>query len=174
MKKYDHIIAIDPDVDKSGVATMDVKGRAVECRALNLPELVDYLLQCKGRSAASNQSYVVVVEAGWLAETNWHIKRGDRAQKIASIGAKVGRNHEIGHQIVLFCEHYHLPCEEKRPLVKCWNGPGRKITQEEMSRLLMGSQVSAPKGRQNQEMRDAVLLALDRCGISLRMAKKTK
>ena len=171
MKRYDYIIAIDPDVDKSGVAAMDVRARSVECMALNLPELVDYLVQSRDSAALKNQSMVVVVEAGWLAETNWHIKKDDRAQKIAIIGAKVARNHKIGHQIILFCEHHKILHEEKRPLVKCWNGPDRKITQEEMTRLLTGSQVSMPKKRQNQEMRDAILLALDRSGIALRMAK---
>ena len=174
MRTYDNIIAIDPDVDKSGVAVLHVHDKSVRCHALNLPELVDFLLECKNGDAFSRQTFVVVVEAGWLAETNWHIKKDDRAQKIASIGAKVGRNHEIGHQIVLFCKHYGIRCEEKRPLVKCWNGPGRKITQEEMERLLSGSMVSLEKCRMNQEMRDALLLALDRSAIALRMARNPK
>lgn len=171
MMKYDNIMAIDPDVDRSGVAVLNMRTRQIECHALSLPELVDYILQFKGRCLQHDMTFVIVVEAGWMAETNWHIKRGDRAQKIASIGAKVGRNHEIGHQIVLFCQHYHAPYEEKRPLVKCWSGPDRKISQGEMERLLAGMNVSASKCRMNQEMRDAALLALDRSGFPMRMAK---
>lgn len=171
---YDVIIAIDPDVDRSGVAMMDVKSRSVACQALNLPELIDYLVSCRDAASQKNESLVVVVEAGWLAETNWHIKKGDRAQKVASIGAKVGRNQEIGHQVLLFCQHYNIASEEKRPLVKCWSGPDRKITQGEMERLALGSSVRLSARRPNQEMRDAVLLALDRSGIPLRMARNSK
>ena len=171
MARYDYIIAIDPDVEKSGVALMDVAGRRVECSAMNLPALVDYIRTCKARSERIGGGYVVVVEAGWMAETNWHVKRGDRMQKIASIGAKVGRNHEIGRQILLFCEHFDFPCEAKRPLVKCWKGPDRKITQDEILSLMAGSGVKLEKCRMNQEMRDAALLALDRSGVTMRMIK---
>lgn len=64
MRMYDVIIAIDPDVDRSGVAMMDVKSRSVVCQALNLPELIDYLVSCRDAASQKNESLVVVVEAG--------------------------------------------------------------------------------------------------------------
>ena len=56
-----HIIAIDPDVDKSGVAFLHLPSRELRCEARSFPELIDALhatkqatdalCRCRGRMA---------------------------------------------------------------------------------------------------------------------------
>ena len=38
-----HIVAIDPDVDKSGVAFLHLPSRELHCEARSFPELIDDL-----------------------------------------------------------------------------------------------------------------------------------
>ena len=48
-----------------------------------------------------------------------------------------------------------------KPLRKCWKGPDRKITHEELLKELQIYKVQHKlKGRSNQEVRDSVLISL--------------
>ena len=123
---------------------------------------------------AENISYVVVVEASYLIQANWHLQWNDTKNKAAAKGKQVGRNHEIGRQIVAFCKHLGLPYEEKKPLVKCWSGKDGKITADELNQLLEGMGFQPITTRTNPEKRDAALLALDRSGLPLRTATKQR
>lgn len=165
-RNVDFIIAVDPDVDKSGVACLQTSAKKVECSALDLPTLVDYLRDCSAKG-----TIIVVVEAGWLNGGNHHL-RNKGQYHAAKLGEYVGRNHEISKQIAKFCEHYQIDYEFKRPLAKCWHGTDRKISKDELDDLLSGSGLAPIQKRTNQEMRDAVLLAMDYSGIPLRMKKK--
>lgn len=162
----DFIIAIDPDVDKSGVALMQVSTKSIECSTLDLPSLVEYL-----REMNTKGKLIVVIEAGWMNGSIHRLKNKGQYHA-AKLGEYVGRNHEISKQLAKFCEHYQIDYEFKRPLVKCWHGTDRKISKEELDALLQGSGLAPIKKRTNQEMRDAVLLAMDYAGIPLRMNKK--
>lgn len=162
-------MAIDPDVDKSGVAILDIKERTMETMKCNLPELVDEM-----RMHAQDEEFMVVVEAAYLSQTNWHLEWNDSQRRAAAKGRQVGRNHEIGRQIVQFCIHLGIPYEEKYPLRKCWAGKDGKITQEELNDLIEGMNVSMSTKRMNQEERDAALIALDRSGLPMRMIPKKK
>lgn len=150
--KYDNIIAIDPDNDKSGVAFLKPKTRQLEVTNLTFPLLLDYLQHVKGVHDETKESLIVVVEAGWMVKkSNFHDAQGHRAEKIAK---DVGANHETGRKIVEMCRHYGIKVLEHAPLVKCWKGRDGKITHEELVAFtgLMG-------GRTNQDARDAALLA---------------
>lgn len=174
MQKKDIIIAIDPDIDGSGVATVWPKQRKFSIDQMLLPVLVDYLKECRDAYDRANLSYVVVVEASYLVSANWHLEHSDSLRRAAAKGRQVGRNHEIGRQIVEFCKHLSIPYEEKLPLVKCWAGNGGKITHEEINGLLEGMGFQKIKGTSNGEKRDALLLALDRSGLPLIMTPKKK
>ena len=155
------VIGIDPDIDKSGVCYLYTPTRQVEVSTMTFPELLEYL-----STFEADCNVVVVVEAGWKnAITNFHGGHGGIAQKIA---LSVGRNQQVGHCLVEMCEHWGIPVVEKAPLRKMWNGPDRKITQEEIEAFIP----DFPK-RMNQEGRDAALLAWDYANFPIRILPKT-
>lgn len=168
MKKYQSIIGIDPDVEKSGVGFLEVSTLKLEASTLTFPELLDYLQFVKKTSIEKNETVVVVVEASWLISHHWHSKKGDNQRVTAMKGNSAGRNHEVGRKIVEMCEHYGLEVIEQRPLRKCWKGRDGKITADELNYILINGG-SLPIKRSNQEMRDAVLLAWNYAGLPIKV-----
>lgn len=160
MRKPEYIIGIDPDCDKSGFAWLEVKSRAIRLYSLTFPELIDKLLH--GRGAIPNT--IVVVEAGWLSESHWHLTRWDNARLAAAKGNAVGRNHETGRKIVEMCRHRGIPVYEQKPLRKCWKGKDGKISHQEISQFIPNF-----PNRSNQETRDAALIAWNWAGFPIRM-----
>jgi hypothetical protein len=163
MTKYDTIIAIDPDVEKSGVAELSPQHRLLEATNLSFAELLDYLQARKKMSDIAHTSLVVVVEAGWLNRSNWHLKNSDTKRVASAKGNSAGRNHETGRKIVEMCKHYGIEVVEQRPLQKTWKGKDGKITHEELSSF------TGLTGRTNQDARDASLLAWNFAGLPIRM-----
>ncbi len=161
--KYDTIIAIDPDVAKSGVAELSPKHRLLEVTNLTFPQLLDYLQSRKKLSEMEHTSLVVVVEAGWLNQSNWHLNHKDSKAVAAAKGNSTGRNHETGRKIVEMCNHYGIEVVEQRPLKKCWRGKDGKITHEELSSF------TGLSGRTNQDARDAALLAWIYANLPIRL-----
>lgn len=152
-RKYDNIIAIDPDISKSGVAILKPSTRQLEVSNLTFPQIVDYLNYAKSVRDKENETLIVVVEASWLIKGNWHLSSWERKQRAASKGYDVGRNHETGKKIVEMCQHLEIEVLEHYPLRKCWKGKDGKITHEELSSF------TGLTGRTNQDARDAALLA---------------
>ena len=153
MKKYNNIIAVDPDVEKSGVAYLKTSTRQLEVSNLTFPALLDYLQHAKKVRDEENETLIVVVEAGWLIQSNWHLNPKDTKAVASAKGNSTGRNHETGRKIVEMCKHYCIEVLEQYPLKKCWKGKDGKITHEELASF------TGLEGRTNQDMRDAALLA---------------
>lgn len=151
--KYNTIIAIDPDTDKSGVAILTTRDRQMILSSWTFPEVVEFFQSLKRQKEEDDNSFIVVVEAGWLITTNWHLGKKDNLRTASAKGNAAGRNHETGRKLVEMCKHWNINVLEHLPLRKCWSGPDRKITHEELSQF-----VNIPK-RTNQEERDAALLA---------------
>ena len=166
-RKYDCIIAIDPDVTKSGVAFLDPSTRRLNVSNLAFPEVVDYLKSEADKARAHALLLIVLVEASWIIKGNWHLQQWERKQRAASKGYDVGRNHETGRKIVEMCKHLGIEVLEHAPLRKCWNGTDGKITHEELAYF------TGIAGRTNQDARDAALLAWSFSGlpIKVRMGK---
>ena len=162
-KKYNHIIGIDPDTNKSGVAYLIKDTRTLEVTDLAFPELLDYLQWVKKESDNNNHAFVVIVEASWHTSNNWHIRKGTRVREAAAIGNRTGRGHEVGRKIIEMCKHYEIDVIEQRPLKKCWKGTDGKITHKELAYF------TGIGGRTNQEKRDAVLLAWNYANLPIRM-----
>ena len=158
-----HIIAIDPDVDRSGVAFLHLPSRELHCEAKTFPELIDDLHATKQATDILGEPLIVIVEAGWLNRSNWHVQAGDSRRKAAAIGRSAGRNHEVGRKLVEMARHMGIEVVEQRPLQKCWRGAGRKITHEELVRF------TGLTGRTSQDMRDAALLAWVHAGLPIRL-----
>jgi hypothetical protein len=161
--KYDHIIAIDPDVDRSGVAYLKTATRQLEVSSLAFPDLLDYLRYVKQAHGESKETVIVVVEAGWLIQSNWHLLHKDSKAVAAAKGNSAGRNHETGRKIVEMCRHYGIEVVEQRPLQKCWRGKDGKITHEELASF------TGLTGKTNQEARDAALIAWVYAGLPIRL-----
>ena len=108
----DVVIGIDPDVDKSGVAFL-------ECSTEN-----------------NHQSVRVIIEAGWLNQSNWHLTARDTRAAAAAKGNHAGRNHEVGRKIAEMCDHWQIPYELVKPLAlrvrgfHLWKGKDGKITHD--------------------------------------------
>jgi hypothetical protein len=161
MTKYDTIIAIDPDVDKSGVAELSPLHRLLEVTSLSFPQLLDYLQTRKELSGTAKTTLLVVVEAGWMNTiSNYHTAAGRRGQRIAK---NVGANHKVGKMIVEMCEYYAIPVTTVKPLKKMWKGKDGKITQAEIASF------TGITGRTNQEGRDAALIAWVYAGLPIKV-----
>lgn len=162
-KKHANIIAVDPDVDKNGVAYLKPSTRQLEVSNLTFPELLDYLQSAKKVRDETKETLIIVVEAGWLVKSNWHLKNKDNKKIASAKGNSAGRNHEVGRKIVEMCKHYELDVIERYPLKKRWKGSDGKITHEELKYF------TGLMGRTNQEGRDAALLAWDWAGLPIKI-----
>lgn len=163
-QKPDIIIAIDPDTNKSGVAELDTRTRRMILSCRTFPELMDYLHLKAKESSAHAYRLLVVVEAGWLNKTNWHLTAKDTARLAAAKGNSAGRNHEVGRKIVEMSRHFGLETKEVKPLRKCWSGPDGKITRDELAQFIDNLPL-----RTNQEMRDSALLSWHEAGFPIRI-----
>lgn len=152
MSKYDYVIAIDPDVEESGVAHLNVATREFLLSKRRFPELVNYCVTAYNTAKEAGKKVAVVIEAGWKNRPNWHIQ-GRGARVAAAIGKQTGRNHEVGRLLVECLEYNNIPVDTPMPLKKCWCGHDGKITAGELSSF------TGIKGRTNQDVRDAALLA---------------
>lgn len=163
--RYDIILAIDPDVEQSGVARLDVTQRKSWAETLPFPMLIEYIRQVYRTNLG--KSIAVVVEASWHKTHNWHLNRRDTLGIAAKKGYDEGRNHEAGRKIIEMLNYYGIEVIEKEPLRKIWKGPDGKITHTEITAI-----TGWEKKRSNQEERDAMLLAWDRSGLPIRIARQ--
>lgn len=169
----DIVIGIDPDVDKSGCARLEVATRKLSIHSLSFPDLLDYIRYEQRASEISLKNICVVIEAGWLNKSNWHLGTKDTKAVAAAKGNQTGRNHETGRKIAEMCEHWQIPYELVKPLalkiggVNLWKGKDGKITQEELAAF------TGITGRTNQEGRDAALIAWIWAGLPVRNRNKS-
>ena len=165
--KTDIIIAIDPDIERSGVAELDKRTKQIKLFSFSFPDLMDYLISMKRICEIKNLRPEVIVEAGWLNKGNWHLSDADSKYSAAEKGRQTGRNHETGRKIVEMCKHYQFITEEVRPLRKFWQGKDKKITSEEFNRL------TGYSGRSSQDMRDAGVIAWVYAGLIVKIKEYT-
>ena len=172
-KEYDVIVGIDPDCGSypdewgiptkggSGVAWFEPKTGEIFLYNNLMPDMYTMLSNLK---ATHGDRALVVIEASWLVTTNWHGNTRDSRRVAAKKGYDVGRCHEVGKIIVEFCKAIGLNIECQRPLHKMWGGEDRKITHDELARI-----IHIEKKTSNQEQRDAALLALHAANWPMRL-----
>ena len=151
---YDVYIGIDPDSVKSGVAVLERKTKGIDVWCAKFSEIVDFFSCVKIQAESERARVLVVVEAGWLNDSNWHLKREDNKYVAAAKGRHLGRCEQTGRLLLEMCEKIGLECVARKPLRKCWKGKDRKITHEEIQTF-----THIEQKRTNQEERDALLLA---------------
>lgn len=168
------VIAIDPDIKKSGLAVIDRESRSCEVFSLTFPEIIDKVRGLYGQDVTKSCYKVahraalpfrVIVEAGWMNKGNWHVTESRNGKfspsaYAAAIGKGEGECHAVSKKLLECFEYYDIPCTPAKPLLKCWHGPDRKITHEELVREMRLYKIYFPYKRTNQETRDAALLAL--------------
>lgn len=147
MKIY---IGIDPDTDRSGVAIFS--NNVMQCAAIAFADMVGLILQMHKEAEQQGDEIIVIVEAGWLNKSNWHITFKDNAWLAAAKGIAVGRNQQVGKCLVELLRAENIQVVEQKPLRKIWRKG--KISHDELAKL-----VKLDQKRTNQEMRDAALLA---------------
>lgn len=153
--KVHTVIGIDPDVERSGVAVLETDMRRLEVTTLAFPDLMDYLMWARRRSEVTGRTFKVIIEAGWLNKSSWHLAPRDTRAVAAAKGNHAGRNHETGRKIAEMCQHWQIPYELVKPLalkiggVNLWKGKDGKITHDELTAI------TGLTGRTNQEGRDA-------------------
>lgn len=163
--KPDRVIGIDPDAVKSGFASLNIKTRTFDCKTLAFADLIDRLNAECGKAECLHETMIVIIEGGWLNSGNWHLPASCSKFKAAAQGRSVGMNHQTGILIAEMCEHLHIPFEIVKPLQKIWKGRDRKITHDELAAI------TGIKRRNNQEERDAALLAWWYAGLPIRITK---
>lgn len=164
MRQYDFILGIDPDSDKSGVTLLNTKTREVKSDTMSFPNLIEYIILKEREYEASENSFLVAIEAGWLIQTNWHTSRRDNHRVASAIGNRVGRNQETGRKIVEMCKHMDVEIKEIPPLKKFWRGKDGKISQSEITHF-----IHEFPSRSNQEMRDSALIAWYFAGLPIKV-----
>lgn len=161
------IIAIDPDVDKNGVAVYWKEGNVMQVLSFSFFELMNYMKT----NVFSKGFKPIIIEAGYLNQkSNFHGTRS--ARNAQSYGEKVseatGRNGQVSRLLSEMCDYLGFEHKEVLPLKKTWRGRDGKITHDELIKLLHPLKITlVDKDHQavkktNQEQRDAVLLALYR------------
>ena len=171
-RRVGFVIAIDPDIERNGIAVIRKDRKVMEvATTATFPEVLElvkkYYAEWEGRyKANAPQSFMVWVEAGWLNKGNWHVEESRNGKYspsawAAAVGKNDGECSAVSKKLLECFEYYGIPCSPIRPLRKCWKGPDRKITHDELKRELEMYKVTHPiKGRSNQEVRDAALLAI--------------
>ena len=170
-RRLGYVIGIDPDIDKNGIACISKSRREMETAYLNFPETLEWVKRKyedwrEKYEAVAPGTFMVWVEAGWMNRGNWHVKEAPQGHHspsawAAAVGAGAGACHAVSKKLIECFEYYSIPCSPMKPLRKQWRGPDGKITHKEMLRELNLYRVTHTiKGRSNQEVRDAVLLAL--------------
>lgn len=169
--KVGYTIGIDPDIEKNGVASIEKNRRVLEVAHLTFPETLEWV-KAKHKewqdhySIISPSSFMVYVEAGWLNKGNWHVTESRNGHFspsawAAAVGKSDGECSAVSKKLLECFEYYGIPATAQRPLRKCWKGKDRKITHEELLKELEIYKVQHKlKGRSNQEVRDAALIAL--------------
>ena len=164
MERPDFIIGIDPDVERSGIAVLDVRsGEFDSVTSRNFFEA----LECLRRYAQVKSPVVVVIEDSDKSVT-WHYNSKDMPGIIAAKGRSVGMCHATTRHLKECAEAMGLTVVMQPPLRKLWSGPDGKITHEEAAYFMRG----LPQ-RTNQEMRDSCLLCYAYAGFPIRVKPKT-
>lgn len=165
-KTPDYVIGIDPDVENNGYAIIDMSTKAIAITTVSLPHLIELVKLAKAKANEDGKMLTVYVEAGWLNQSNWHLRFRDSKERAAAKGRAVGRNHQRGMDICEMLTWHGINVVEVPPLRKMWHGKDLKITHDELVAIV------GPCKHTNQEGRDAALLAWAHAGLPMRLPRR--
>jgi hypothetical protein len=148
---YKITICIDPDILRSGVAIYHNK-KLVSLESLGFYQLITMLKFKKEYGGGCS----VLLEAGWLNKSNFHLQYKDKKGKIVKInskqaaetGRRVGQNHQVGILILEMCQGMGIPCRLIKPLdPNLWKDSAAVF-----------KNITGYEGVTNPEKRDAAML----------------
>ena len=169
-KRYNYIIACDPDITRSGVAFLNVKERRFELvQAMTFPELLAYIDKL---AALVGEFRPLLVIEDSDSSTNWHLNKvkasGLSLDRKLRTAAAIGRSAGMCHAVIRLLNEYAqargVDVRMQKPLRKTWRGADGKISHLECAQFMNG----LPK-RTSQETRDACLLSWVVAGLPIRM-----
>ena len=163
-QRPDTLIAIDPDVEKSGVAVLGTRSRYIELHTFTFPVLMDYLRDWKEARDITHAPPRGVDKAGGPNNPHGPPPARHPARQAPPKETPTAQTHEPPPKIVEMSRHYGLDTIEARPLRKCWRGQDGKITHAELAQFIPGL-----PARSNQEERDAALLAWTYAGFPVKI-----
>jgi hypothetical protein len=134
-------IGIDPDVDRSGVTEWYPATKQLVINSLAFFDLLGRLQSLKTAGCDIH----VVLEAGWLNKSHWHVGANDNRFIASAKGNSTGRNHETGRKLEEMLKYLELSYELRRPR-------NHKVDADYFKKL------TGYKGRTNQDERDSALL----------------
>lgn len=150
--KYEVIIGIDPDMEKSGIAIYHRKSKILYLDNFNIYQMIKFV------ELYNKHTTIFAVEAGYLNKSNWHIKNASSKVVVSEIGRRTGENHATAKHIVSILRGFGFEVIEQRPLAKVWRGG--KVSHKEFLDKCSLDGVIVDANRSNQEQRDAGLIAL--------------
>lgn len=154
--KYETIIGIDPDINKSGISVLKCNEKRIALSTFSFPDLSLKMLY-----QLSKEKTLICVEAGFLNKSNWHIKKAKSKEIAAEIGRRTGENHAAAKLIIEFAQKFGFDVESVRPLAKVWGSNRKsKISHKEFVDKCKRDGFEFNKNQTNQEERDAGLIAL--------------
>jgi hypothetical protein len=144
IQKYDNIFGIDPDSKKSGIAFYQKLTGKYQVDIGKFFEIFKTLNSYK------TQNTLVIIEAGWLNKSNWHVNKSQSNAVSGLIGNKTGLNHQTGILIEQMCQYLNVEYKLVRPTTSKWNAETCKnLTKVEMKHIPTESK---------QDCRDALKL----------------
>lgn len=173
MRTEGWILGCDPDSVKSGFALLNCATRSFEfVGALSFPEAIKFM---DGLAASDEYKGIILVMEDSNTSTNWHLnylvrEPMDTMKKLriaAATGRNVGKCHATAEHLQEYAESVGIEVRLQKPLVKCWKGKDRKITQEEITSFISGL-----PNRMNQECRDSVLLSWTAADFPIRISMR--
>ena len=167
-KKENYVVAIDPDVEKSGVCLIGKEQKKIlTLCAMTFPQLLDLLGIYKSQWEGEVCVYIELPHS----EHNWQIQARARHARnavayAANAGVDVGRCRQVAILLKEWCDYAGIKAKLVQPLVKIWGNGKDKINAQEFADL------SGWTGRTNGEMRDAGLLAWYHSNLPIRLKPK--
>lgn len=140
-------IGIDPDITKSGVATMEKNGK-VTLYALLFFKLIDFLAQNKSEIECIFIEASHLISHNWTANSVYRNTKGSTEMKLNAAlktAQRTGENHKVGKLITEWCNANNIVFQEIIPK------RGNKVTPEIFKAI---SGIST----KNQEKIDAAML----------------
>ena len=153
-------VGIDPDIDKSGIGIIDTTNKVAVAHKMDEIEILEYFKH------TSTAKFFIETQQ---TTHNFHGKTWQTKAAYGKIMLNVGQNLQEQKVISRLLNKMGADIAEVPPLVKSWRGSDRKITHEEINEILKNAGYNEIK-RCSQDMRDALLLAINHGGVPIRVS----